>query len=364
MRIAIVAPLVSAIREPQRGGSQAFVSDLARGLVARGHEVDLYCASGSVVPGVRVVDTGVDPDALAATVYRASGPAADGLPAAEAAFAGIYAAIREVRYDVVHNHAFDPPAIRLAKGMRAPVVHTLHLPPEAAVAGALRDVACRDRAPTVSVVSAAQAHAWRRVVAVDAILPPFVPTRLIRWSRSAGQGAVFAGRLSPEKGAIEAIEIARVAGIRIDVYGDPYDAEYSREWVEPRRADPGVSLHGGVPRTAVWAVMARAAVVLCPARWEEPFGMVAAEAQACGTPVVGFHRGALHEVILDGVTGFLVAPDDVSAAADAVRRTAQLSRSRCRDHAERHLDLELSLDAHEQLYARAARAGLEVPAGA
>jgi glycosyltransferase involved in cell wall biosynthesis len=364
MRVAIVAPLVSAIREPQRGGSQAFVSDLARGLVARGHEVDLYSASGSEVPGVRVVDTGVDPHALAATLYRASGPAADGLPAAEAAFAGIYAAIREARYDVVHNHAFDPPAIRLATGIRAPVVHTLHLPPDAAVAGALREVARSDRAPTVSAVSAAQADAWGRVVAVDAVLPPFVPTRLIPWSRSAGKGAIFAGRLSPEKGAIEAIDIARMAGVRIDVYGDPYDAEYSRERIEPRRADPGVALHGGVPRSAIWEAMARAAVVLCPARWEEPFGMVAAEAQACGTPVVAFHRGALDEVILDGVTGFLVAPDDVSAAADAVRRTAQLSRSRCRDHAERHLDLELSLDAHERLYARVAEAGLEVPAGA
>jgi glycosyltransferase involved in cell wall biosynthesis len=79
---------------------------------------------------------------------------------------------------------------------------------------------------------------------------------------------------------------------------------------------------------------------------------------------VAFGCGALGEVIVDGVTGFLVAPGDVSAAAGAVRRTAQLSRSRCRDHAEHHLDLELSLDAHEQLYARAARAGLEVPAGA
>jgi glycosyltransferase involved in cell wall biosynthesis len=68
-------------------------------------------------------------------------------------------------------------------------------------------------------------------------------------------------------------------------------------------------------------------------------------------------------VILDAVTGFLVASDDIAAAAEAVARTAELSRSRCRDHAESHLDLELSLDAHEQLYARAARAGLEVAAG-
>ena len=363
MRVAIVAPLVTAIREPQRGGSQAFVSDLARGLVARGHEVDLYCASGSEVPGVRVVDTGVDPGALATTLYRASGPSADGHAAAEEAFAAVYAAVREVRYDVVHNHAFDAPAISLARTLRAPVVHTLHLPPDAAVADALREVARSDRAPTVAGVSAAQAGAWRRVVAVDAILPPFVPTRVIPWSPSAGEGAIFAGRLSPEKGAIEAIEIARAAGVRIDVYGDTYDADYARERIHPRRADPGVVLHQGVPRTAIWEVMARAAVVLCPARWEEPFGMVAAEAQACGTPVVAFRRGALDEVILDAVTGFLVAPDDISAAAEAVTRAAELSRSRCRDHAESHLDLELSLDAHEQLYARAARAGLEVAAG-
>ena len=83
------------------------------------------------------------------------------------------------------------------------MVHTLHLPPDAAVADALREAARCDRAPTVAGVSASQAGAWRRVVAVDAILPPYVPTRVIRWSPSAGEGAVFAGRLSPEKGAIE-----------------------------------------------------------------------------------------------------------------------------------------------------------------
>ena len=97
MNLAIVAPLVSAIREPQRGGSQAFVSDLARGLVERGHDVDVYAASGSEVAGVRVVDTGIDHRALAATLYRASGPAADGLAVAEEAFAAVYAAVRERR---------------------------------------------------------------------------------------------------------------------------------------------------------------------------------------------------------------------------------------------------------------------------
>jgi glycosyltransferase involved in cell wall biosynthesis len=275
---------------------------------------------------------------------------------AETAFAGVYAAVREARYDVVHNHAFDAPAIRLATQLHAPVLHTLHLPPDVAVADALRDAARCERAPTVAVVSVRQASAWSPIVPVEAILPPYVPTGLIGWSSTPGDGAVFAGRFSPEKGVAEAIEIARAAGIRIDVYGDVYDPQYTREKIDPRRTEPGVAVHSGVARTALWEAMARAAVVLCPAMWEEPFGMVAAEAQACGTPVVAFRRGALDEVVVDGVTGLLVAPGDIRAAAAVVAPATGLSRSECRAHAERHLDLEQSLDAHEQLYRRVASA--------
>ena len=369
MKIAIMAPLVTAIREPQLGGSQAFVADLARGLAGRGHDVDVYAASGSRIDGVKLIDTGVDPRALAGTLYRApgapgapaalgsdAGDAGDGsdplaaAAAAEAAFATAFAAVRSSRYDVIHNHAFDAPAIRLGTGLRAPVVHTLHLPPDRDLSAALRDAARRGRPPVVAVVSNSQAVAWRRVVPVDAVLPPYPSTRDIPWSSSAGQGAVFAGRLSPEKGAAEAIDIARAAGVPIHVYGDAYDEGYSREQIDPRRDLPGVSVHEAVPRPSLWQAMAEAAVVLCPARWDEPFGLAAAEAQACGAPVVAFSRGGLREVIVDRATGFLVPPDDIPAAAEAVSKVAGISRRACRDHAENHLDLGLSLDAHERLY--------------
>ena len=362
MKIAIMAPLVTAIREPQRGGSQAFVSDLARGLAGRGHDVHVYAATGSQIPGVQVIDTGIDPESLAATFYRASGsPAGEPGPAepaaaavAESAFTTAYAAMRATRYDVVHNHAFDAPAVRLAAALRAPVVHTVHLPPDTAVAAALRLLVRGNRPPAVAAVSQFQASAWRQVIPVDAVLPPYPPVRDMAWSGTAGPGVLFAGRLSPEKGAAEAIDIARAAAVPIDLYGDVYDAGYSRERIDPRRDWPGVAVHRGVPRTSLWEAMAQAAVVLCPSRWDEPFGLAAAEAQACGTPVVAFSRGGLSEVVVDEETGFLVPPDDIEAAAEAVSKAAGISRLACRQHAEDQLDLELSLDAHERLYRRVA----------
>jgi UDP-glucose:tetrahydrobiopterin glucosyltransferase len=367
MKIAIMAPLVTAIREPQLGGSQAFVADLARGLADRGHDVHVYAASGSQIPGVDVIDTGIDPQSLAGTLYRSSAtstgepapgepapgePAAGGEAAAESAFGAVYDAVRSSRYDIVHNHAFDAPAVRHAATLQAPVVHTLHLPPDRDVSAALHDAVRSTRAPAVATVSAFQASGWRRIVPVDAVLPPFPATRAIRWSKTAPHTALFAGRLSAEKGAAEAIDIAREAGVPIDVYGDVYDPEYSREQIDSRRGWPGVTIHQGVPRTSLWEAMARSSVVLCPSRWDEPFGMAAAEAQACGTPVVAFRRGALSEVIMDGVTGFLVPPDDVGAAAEAVSRVGGISRAACREHAELELDLDLSLRAHELLYQR------------
>jgi glycosyltransferase involved in cell wall biosynthesis len=365
VRVALIAPLVTPIREPQLGGSQAFLAELAGGLARRGHEVEVYAASGSRVAGAEVIDLGIDHRALAATLYR-DADADDGehaRGAAEAAFARVYDALRTHGCDVVHNHAFDAPAIDLASGLGAPVAHTLHLPPRPAVAAAVRRAAAGDPRAALVCVSAWQARAWAEVAPVDAILPPYVPTASIPFAPGPGAGVVFAGRLSPEKGAAEAIVIARAAGLAIDVFGDPYDADYARREIEPRRRDPGVRVHSAVSRRLLWEAMGRATVVLCPARWEEPFGMVAAEAQACGTPVVAFRRGALEEVIADGVTGLLVEPDDLDAAAAAVPAAAALSRADCREHAERRLDLELSLDAHERLYVQLAGAGSRAAVG-
>jgi glycosyltransferase involved in cell wall biosynthesis len=352
MRIAIVAPLVTPIREPQLGGSQALLSDIASGLTDRGHDVDVYAARGSAVQGARVIDTGVDAERLSETLFRA-GESARATPESRDAFIHVYEMIDRGSYELVHNHAFDPPAYEEAIGLGVPVVHTLHLPPDGEVAEALALARRRSEAPTVvACVSRRHADSWSHAAEIDLVLPNGVPVDRIEWSPDGGEVLLFAGRFSAEKGAAEAIAIARLANVPLVLVGSPYDQEYAEKFIEPHRGTPGVDVCDALPRTELWAVMAASRAVLCPVSWDEPFGLVAAESQAAGTPVVAFKRGGLVDVVVDGVTGALVG--DAEAAAGALASIGTLDRRACRRHAEKNLSLDATLDAHEDLYERVA----------
>lgn len=335
MRIAFVAPLVTPIEEPQAGGSQALLADIARGLTERGHDVVVFAASGSAVEGAKVVNTGVNPATLSASLFRALSDVPS-TTAAEEAFGWTYDLVRHDTFDVVHNHAFDVPAIDLAE-VDAPVVHTLHLPPRPSIVAALQRAA---GSATIATVSAWNADAWGSLV--DLVLPNGVPVGRIPYSAAPGQGALFAGRISREKGVREAVDIAREAGMPLTVVGPRYDVDYANEIARD------VSVRPALPRTELWSLMAFSKAVLVPVSWDEPYGLVAAEAQACGTPVIAFARGALPEVVLDGETGAVV--DDVASAAKALRTIDDIDRARCRSHAEEDLSIERTLDAHEALY--------------
>jgi glycosyltransferase involved in cell wall biosynthesis len=352
MNIGIVAPLVTPIREPQLGGSQAVVADLARALRDHGHDVTVYAASGSKIVGVTVQDVGVDAASLASVLYQANRPWSANGEISDAAFQKVYDAVAQASHDIVHNHAFDPPAIRFAIALKTPVVHTVHLPPHPAMASTLNEALRSSNPPIVAAVSESSASGWRRLVRIDVILRNGVPVDRIPWSESGGDRLLFAGRFSAEKGAADAIAIARHTGVPIDVYGDPYDPDYARQHVESHRGEPGVGIHGGLIREELWKRMAAARAVICPVKWDEPFGMVAAEAQAAGAPVIAYPRGALPEILRDGETGFLVPPGDRLAAARAVDGVGSISRSACRRHAEQHLSLAETVRAHERFYAK------------
>jgi glycosyltransferase involved in cell wall biosynthesis len=147
----------------------------------------------------------------------------------------------------------------------------------------------------------------------------------------------------------------------IDLYGDGYDGGYAERVIAAADRQPDVRVHPAVPRATLWQAVAAAATVLCPANWDEPFGLVAAEAQSCGTPVVAYRRGGLEDIIVDGVTGFLVEPGDIDAAAAALGHASELDRTACRKHAEAHLDLEAVIDAHERVYRGILTSALAAP---
>ena len=349
MRIALVAPLVTPIAEPQRGGSQAVVADLARALAERRHAVTVFAANGSQIAGVDVRYV-VDARDLADTFFRDGRPA-PASPAAEAAFERVGDAVADGGFDLVHSHAFDVPAVRSLAALSTPVVHTVHLPPTPEMAEALH-AALRGAHPAeVVTVSAAQGEAWRAAGVPNAVVANGVPTARIPWTVHAGTGLLFAGRFTSEKGVLDAIRIGVRAGIALSLAGWPYDREFAERELFPFAAQSNTTILGSLDRELLWRHMAAAAVVLCPSRWDEPFGLVAAEAQAAGTPVVAYRRGALAEVIVDGETGFLVDDGNVDAAAAAVHEALLLSRAACRRHAETDLDIGDMVRRLEQVYA-------------
>src|SRR5260370_26073393 len=131
--------------------------------------------------------------------------------------------------------------------------------------------------------------------------------------------------------------MAQRAGRRLVLAGGIYDREYCEERMEARLALAGEGARslGPVARERMWELMAGAEALLCPVQWEEPFGLVACEAQAAGTPIVGYRRGGLAEVVADGATGILVPPGDVAAATTALADARALDRAGCPAPVER-----------------------------
>jgi glycosyltransferase involved in cell wall biosynthesis len=337
-----VASVVTALRPAQLGGAQAFVADLALGLTRRGHELALYCAEGSEVPGVKLVTVPAPADAAAALVMPGGAPPPPA-PGVEAAFAEMFALIEAARPDAVTQHAFDAPAFELTASL--PVLHTLHLPPLVpAVVEAVKGAAL----PSLATVSESCRVAWQRA-GVDAsrVLYNGVPD-LQAWVGKVEMHALVAGRISPEKGVDHALAAARWAGFPVVVAGAHYDPSYAVDLA-------GAMYVGSVARDELRRLMSRSAVTICAVRWDEPFGMVAAEAQMAGCPVAAYRRGAMSEVVEEGVSGFLAEPDDVDDLARAITSCVTLDRASVQASARRRLGLEAALDQYELALQEVAR---------
>lgn len=304
--------------------------------------MQLHCAEGSEVAGVELVMVPTPPDARQALVMpgRAKSAPSQGV---KAAIAAMFRNIAASRPDVISQHAFDAPAFEMAELL--PALHTLHLPPiEPSVVAAVRMV------PPARLVTVSQScrRDWE---AAGARVGRVIRNGVSEMSTDGApieDVALIAGRISPEKGVDHALKAARIADLRCRIAGSLYDPDYVVDLA-------GVEVLGSIPRDDLRHVMGRSAVTVCAARWEEPFGLVAAEAQMAGCPVAAYRRGGLPEVVEEEVSGFLAAPDDVEDLARAIVKCRALDRMKVRASAQRRLGMEAMLNSYEAAMAEIAR---------
>ena len=312
LRIAIVAPPVLPLPPQGYAGTERIVTALAIELHARGHEVTVFAPGDSDLP-CRVVP--IVPRALWATGTR--GTPEEGLRAA-----AMMAFERRASFDVIHSHV-DTPGFPVASVSDVPFVTTLH--------GRLDTPPTLDRInayPDVPLIAISQSqrrwhpHAnWVGTIhhGLDFDETPF--------AAAAQDYLALVGRVSTEKGIEEAIALSRRTRRRLVVAAKVHEAhehELFASVVEPAIAQGIVDWRGEVSGAERDAILAGATATLMLGAWPEPFGLVAIESMATGTPVIARRAGAYPEIIEHGRTGFLV--DDLDEAALAVSRVEALDR--------------------------------------
>jgi glycosyltransferase involved in cell wall biosynthesis len=332
MRIAVIAPPWAPVPPSLYGGIELVLDLLARGLQAAGHDVLLYTTGDSTCPVPRKW-------ALAEAEGMRIGMAVPELRHVMHA----YEAVQDC--DIVHDHTVMGPVYG-QRFRNLPAVTTIHGP----FNDELTDIYIRvaDRVPVVCI-----SHAQRKRVPripIARVIHHGIDARQFQFSDGGGDYALFLGRMSPDKGAHRAIEVARKADVPLLLAAkmrEAWEFEYFEMQVKPYLSDE-IQYLGEVPHEHKLELLAGAKAVLFPIRWAEPFGMVMLEAMACGTPVLAFPEGAAPEVIDDGRTGYLC--HDESEMADALRRIDRIDRADCRAAVEGYFSAERMVREHVELY--------------
>lgn len=347
LRIAVVAHARHPIAEPFMGGMEAHCALLVRSLMAAGHSVTLF-ASGDSDPALPI-------HPIAPLAYEGALPWAlwRGTPELNSwlhdAYARAWQAVLAGGFDVVHNNSLFAPIHDWATRDGVPMVTSLHVPPF----GPLREAVARNRAPwlRLTVPSASQLPLWAGVND-DGMRVAHNGIDLSRWRHGVrGNGrALWFGRITPNKGTLAALRAATAAGIGLDLVGPIECSDYYAE-LTPHLAHPHRYL-GHLSGRVLADRVAEASVVLSTPMWDEPFGLVAAEALASGVPVAALDRGAMSEVI--GDCGALAV--DEAGLADAIGEALLVPRAACRARAAALFSAEAMTARYAAAYADAVAA--------
>jgi glycosyltransferase involved in cell wall biosynthesis len=320
------------------GGVERIADGLVRALMRAGHEVTLIAREGSTCPASRLITwPGKSSRSLRDTLRNTW------------CLAG---AVRTFQPDVIHSQsrlAYLLPHLRgkrrivMAYG-REPSLRTVGISARLAAPGVLAFAGCSEY---IAGRGRRAGGSWRAI-------PNFVePERFTFRPTVAGDAPlVFLSRVESIKGVVLAIAIARASGMRLIIAGNHADTgpegDYWRHRVAPEIGRDGIEYVGPVDDVQKNVLLGKARAMLVPIQWNEPFGIVFAEALACGTPVISCPRGALPEIVRDGLEGFLI--ETMEEGCQAVRRLGEIDRAACRDRVERHFSVDVVVGRYLELY--------------
>jgi glycosyltransferase involved in cell wall biosynthesis len=368
LEIALLAPLKRSINLQTTVSRNRIVADLAMGLTRKGHDVTIFGTSDSNLPGVKII--GITDKCLTE------------LPPTENPFytdtAYITHSIMQVlkyqdKFDVIHNHMYPEFMPLIAQKLfKKPIVTTVHSQVTKELAMALSDTKGESRLVSISESASKTLNLKSAVIYNGIDINFFIPDET-----SQKNYLFFVGRMSKAKangkfldpkGVNNALKVAKDLKENLKIVGNVENRSFYDEIVAPNLSDKikfvgDVSSEQTVSREQMVRLHQNAKALLFPINWEEPFGLVMAEAMACGTPVIAYNRGSVSEIVQDGVTGFIVEPEGsknesnwtikkkgIEGLMEAVKRIGEIDRKVCREHALRNFSVEKMVDNYEKLY--------------
>lgn len=330
MRVAILSPIVWRTPPRQYGPWELVASNIAETLVERGVDVTLF-ATGDSITRAKLAYCSDHP--------YAESPGSDAKVNECLHISGIME--RAGEFDIIHNH-YDFLPLTYSRLIATPMLTTIHGFSSPLIVPVYKKY--NDSAHYVSI-SNANRHAS---LDYTATVYNGINTSEFTLNEHPGDYFIFLGRIHPEKGTLEAIQMARRCGKRLILAGPIQDEQYFQSKILAEIDNDRVVYAGNCGSRQRDQLLGQARALLHFILFDEPFGLSVAEAMCCGTPVIAFNRGSMSELILDGTTGFLV--DTIEEAEQADRQLDHIERAACRKWALTMFSKERMTDEYIKIY--------------